>query len=114
MVEDAVLGETITNRTRISLSFLYEHTNVNGVLVFSNLDPWNMMDGITPRKESLYFINPNAKEDFDHRDFRSLFSNKPLKENIHRLDRKKLSVHLGLPQEKWNLALKDEDPDSKL
>jgi hypothetical protein len=113
VIEDALLNETLKNGRRALSPFLSKQTNVNGVLVFYNLDPWNMMDSNIPRKESLYFINSNASEGFDHGNFRNLFGNKPLRKNVHILDRTKLSVHLNLPQEEWCNALKKEDPDSK-
>lgn len=112
IVEYAILSE-ILNGYRTSRSFFNKQTNVNGVLVSFNLDPFNMMDGAIPRKESLYFINPNATKAFDYTDFRKLFSKEIFKKNIHRLDRTKVLTHLDLPKNKWDKALKDEDPDSK-
>lgn len=113
VVEDAVLSETLKNGTRISSPFFSKQTNVNGVLACFNLDPGNIMDGYTPRKELLYFINPNATEDFNHYDFKLLLDNELFRENVWKLNRTKLLLHLGLAQKEWNDALVQEDPGSK-
>ncbi len=113
IVNDAILCETLKNENRISQSFFSKRTNVNGVLVSFNLNPFNLMDGNLPRKESLYFINPNATKKLDHCDFRRLFGSEPFRENVHRLKRINLSEHLKLPQKEWQDALEQEEPDSK-